>query len=215
LTREGLGVILSALIFAIVISIGARVTGKPVLTIFAIIFWIATLFSVYFFRDPERKIPTGENLILSPADGKIIAIKNEFEPLFFKKEVTKICIFLSVFDVHINRIPLSGKVTYFDYLRGKFYPAFKNDASTENEQTIIGITGDQTQILFKQIAGILARRIVCHVREGYQVKQGERMGMIKFGSRVDMFLPANVTIIVKLNDRVKGAETIIGRINEK
>ncbi|HDP98109.1 MAG TPA: phosphatidylserine decarboxylase family protein [bacterium] len=132
------------------------------------------------------------------------------EEIFFKQKVRLISIFMSVLDVHVNRMPIDGRVTYFNYQRGKFHRAFKDDASYENEQTVIGIENPRTRLLFKQIAGIIARRIVCPVREGWKVQKGERFGMIKFGSRVDIFLPNNVNLLVKLNEHVKAGETIIG-----
>ncbi len=210
MTKDGLGVILSLFLFLAVLVLGAIFTGNTGLKILVILTIILTLFSCYFFRDPERKTPVGEGLIISPADGKIIQIKEVDEKEFFKSRVKLVSIFMSVFDVHVNRIPLSGTVTFFNYRRGKFYRAFLNEASIENEQTIIGIENSATKILFKQIAGIIARRIVCNIREGSQVRQGERFGMIKFGSRLDIFLPLETTIKIKLTDKVKAGETIIG-----
>jgi len=215
LTKEGFGVISIIILISIILTLGAYVTGNRPLVALSVTVWIFTGFSLYFFRDPERTIPLGDNLILSPADGKIISIEEEYEPLIFEKKVIKVSIFLSVFDVHINRIPIDGEVTYFDYRKGEFYPAYKDDASSKNEQTVIGIEGDRCKLLFKQIAGTVARRIVCHIRAGQIVKKGKRFGMIKFGSRTELFLPEHVKIQVKLNDRVKGGETIIGIINEK
>ena len=168
---------------------------------------------MFFFRDPERVIPTDENVILSAGDGKVVEIKDVFEDHFLKSKAKQISIFLSVFDVHINRIPISGKVGYFQYVRGKFVQAYKSIASSENEQTVIGIENDQLKIVVKQIAGILARRIVCHIREGFSVTKGERFGMIKFGSRVDMLLPNHVEILVNVGDKVKGGETVIAKIS--
>ena len=215
LTKEGFGVISIIILASIIFTLGAYVTGNTLLVVASVIVWILGGFSFYFFRDPERTIPSGDNLVLSPADGKIISIEEEHEPLIFEKKATKVSIFLSVFDVHINRIPIDGEVTYFDYQKGNFYPAYKHEASSKNEQTVIGIEGDRCKLLLKQIAGIIARRIVCHIRDGHIVKKGKRFGMIKFGSRTELFLPEHVKIQVKLNDHVKGGETIIGIINEK
>lgn len=215
MTRYGIGTLLLILLFPIILSISAWVTGKQSLFIWSAISLIFFIFTCYFFRDPKREIPKGENLIVSPADGKIIDIANEHEPQFFNTKVTRVSIFLSVFDVHVNRIPMNGKVTYFDYQRGKFHPAFKSKASSENEQTHIGIESGNTKILFKQISGILARRIVCDLRTGQTVRKGDKFGMIKFGSRVDIFFPENIKINVTLNQRVTGGETVLGLINEK
>lgn len=215
MSKEGFGIIITIILFSIILTIGAYVTEKIMVILFTIISWLILGFSFYFFRDPDRAIPQGDNLVLSPADGKIIAIEQEFEPFFFKENVTKVSIFLSIFDVHINRIPIDGKVTYFDYIKGKFHRAYKQQASFDNEQTLIGIENDRCKLLFKQVAGIIARRIVCHIREGNIVKKGQRLGMIKFGSRIDMFMLNNIRLQVKLNEHVKGGETIIGLINEK
>lgn len=215
MAKEGLGFIISAALFSAIMSIGSWVSGNPWLSIATIFSWLFVIFSCYFFRDPERQIPMGENNIVSPADGKIISIEEVTEPEFFQGRVNRISIFLSVFNVHVNRVPMSGRVVHFDYRQGKFFPAFKEKASLDNEQTVIGIENSQCKLLFKQIAGIIARRIVCHVREGRKVTKGERFGMIKFGSRVDIFLPLEVQITVKLNQYVAGGSSIIGIIHEK
>ncbi|MBN1155249.1 phosphatidylserine decarboxylase family protein [candidate division KSB1 bacterium] len=173
--------------------------------------WVVLIFILFFFRDPDRTIPNDPNVVIAPADGKIVNIVNEYEDHLFESNVVRISIFLSLFDVHINRMPISGKIIYFNYLKGKFIPAFKEKASLENEQTIIGIENDGQIVLLKQIAGIIARRIVCYVRTGHRVKIGQRFGMIRFGSRVDLFLPPDTELNVHENDRVKGGETIIGR----
>jgi len=174
-----------------------------------LIFLILSTFFLFFFRDPERKVPEGENLILAPADGKVILIK-PFGNLEFMGGGTLVSVFMSLFDVHVNRTPVSGKIKYFRYNPGKFFPAFKDKASLENEQTELGMENEHGKVVLKQIAGILARRIVCKLKNGDLVKAGDRFGMIKFGSRLDLFLPQNVHIEVKLNQKVKAGETIIG-----
>ncbi|NUM82506.1 phosphatidylserine decarboxylase family protein [bacterium] len=168
---------------------------------------------LYFFRDPERKIPQDDNVIISPADGRVVLIQPVHENKFLKEESVQISIFLSVFNVHVNRIPVSGVVKYFEYMNGKFLAAFRDTASSQNEQTIIGIQSPHCKILFKQIAGLLARRIVCNARENDRVVKGERFGIIKFGSRVDVIVPKNVEIKLKVGDRVIGGESIIGIIH--
>jgi phosphatidylserine decarboxylase len=179
---------------------------KTITAILAIIF----LFNFYFFRDPERTIPEDENLILSPADGTVVLIEEVDEPYYFKTKVKRVSIFLSVFNVHVNRIPVSGTVEFVKYIKGKFLVAFADKASEENEQSIIGIQHKKGKILFKQIAGIIARRIIYHVSEGDTVSAGDRFGLIRYGSRVDMFFPENVDLKVGLKDKVYGGETIIG-----
>ena len=214
LSKEGIPVILSLVLFAAIISIGALVTHGIILKVLTVLSLFLVLFSIYFFRDPEREIPPGENLIVSPADGKVILIEQIPEEDVFKTTVQKVSIFMSVFDVHVNRIPIDGRVTYFNYQKGKFHQAFKDDASYENERTIIVVENDEIKLLFVQIAGILAKRIVCRIREGWNVKQGDRFGMIKFGSRVDMLLPMEVKLNIKLNQKVKAGATIIGHYDD-
>lgn len=168
------------------------------------------IFNFYFFRDPERKIPQSDNLILSPADGTVVMIEEVDEPYYFKERVQRVSIFLSVFNVHVNRIPVSGVVEFVKYIKGKFLVAFADKASEENEQSIIGIQHKKGKILFKQIAGIIARRIVYHVKEKDNVTAGDRFGLIRYGSRVDVFFPKNAKIKVKLKDKVIGGESILG-----
>jgi len=210
LAKEGIPVILALGLFSILITVGAVLNQGIVFKAMAVICWLLVLFAIYFFRDPERKTPIEENIIVSPADGTVILIEELQENEFFKSSIQKVSIFMSVFDVHVNRIPIDGCVAYFNYQKGKFLPAYKDDACYENEQTIILIENENIKILFKQIAGIIARRIVCHLREGRKVKQGERFGMIKFGSRVDMFLPSKVMLDIKLEQKVTAGKTIIG-----
>ncbi|MCI0330738.1 MAG: phosphatidylserine decarboxylase family protein [candidate division Zixibacteria bacterium] len=183
--------------------------GRPWLWLLSFLLLFLTLFFAYFFRDPERKIPSGEKLILSPADGKVVGVEAVSELLFLKSQAQKISIFLSPLDVHVNRIPASGKVDYLSYFPGKFMAAFEDKASTDNEQAAIGITTPNGKILFKQIAGILARRIVCRLKLGQEVRAGERFGMIRFGSRVDIFLPEGLKLKVQKGDKVTGGETIL------
>ncbi len=214
MAKEVIGILLGVILFALVMTAGAVFTGSLATKILAGIGWIFVVFTVFFFRDPERAIPPGDDVIVSPADGKVVEIKEAHEDHFLKSRARQISIFLSVFDVHINRVPMSGRVGYFHYQPGKFVPAYKQLASTDNEQTIIGIENENTRIVVKQIAGILARRIVCDLREGHKVKKGEKFGMIKFGSRVDIFLPLDAEILVEINQKVKGGETIIARLRK-
>ncbi|MCI0419770.1 MAG: phosphatidylserine decarboxylase family protein [Acidobacteria bacterium] len=169
-------------------------------------FLVLSLFIAYFFRDPERIIPVDEAAIVSPADGKVVGIAVEPD------KTTRVSIFLSVFNVHINRAPVGGEVESVRYLPGKFKVAFDEAASAENEQNVLVIRRGLDRIKFSQIAGILARRIVCWKKPGDSVVKGERVGLIKFGSRVDIFLPENVTLSIKLGDKVQGGASVIGRI---
>ena len=168
-----------------------------------------TLFVLFFFRDPERTVPEGKGVVVSPADGKVIVIKDIYEPDYLKQEVKQISIFLSVFNVHVNRSPLGGTVEVVKYNPGKFHVASVDKASLANEQTAMVIASGKHKVLVKQIAGLIARRIVCYARPGDTVKTGERYGLIRFGSRVDHFFPEGRGTQVKLGDRVRGARDVI------
>ncbi|MCY3486939.1 MAG: phosphatidylserine decarboxylase family protein [Bacteroidetes bacterium] len=170
------------------------------------------LMVAYFFRDPERTgPPDSDTLILAPADGKIVEIIQEEEPWFIGGVAWRISIFLSVLDVHVNRVPVSGIVRYVAYRPGKFRVAWHPKASTSNEQSQIGIEHlSGRRILFKQIAGSLARRIICRLSEGDKTKAGERFGLIRFGSRMDIIFPVDMPVEAKVGDRVRAGVTIIG-----
>ncbi len=210
MSKEGTGTIGGMILVAGIVVISAVLMSHWFMTVLAVVCILLTAIVVYFFRDPERSIPRDANLILSPADGKVVEIKDEFENFFIKTKCKRVSIFLSVFDVHVNRIPVSGKVGYLRYQKGSFVQAYKSRASHVNEQTVIGIEYQKSKIVFKQIAGLLARRIVCDIRDGDDVTAGERFGIIKFGSRVDIFLTENVELKVSMNQKVKGGESIIG-----
>ncbi len=171
-----------------------------------------TLFVMFFFRDPERTIPDGRGDVVSPADGKVIVIKDIYEPDYLKQDVKQISIFLSVFNVHVNRAPIGGSIEVVKYNPGKFHVASADKASLDNEQTAMVIANGNQKILVKQIAGLIARRIVCYAKPGDTIKTGERYGLIRFGSRVDIFLPRTAEIKVKLGDRVKGGRDVIGAL---
>lgn len=171
-------------------------------------------FTLYFFRDPVRHLPDDikVNEIISPADGEVMMIEEIFEGDYFHDKVKMIGIFLSPFNVHVNRIPIEGIIEYFKYVRGDYIMAFDHKSSERNERTIIGIYNGKFKILFKQIAGFVARRIVCNLKQGDKVKTGEKFGMIKFGSRVDILMPLNTLIKVRVKQKVTAGETIIAEI---
>lgn len=175
----------------------------------ATVLTILFLFVVFFFRDPERSVPADPNAVISPADGKIVEIVSEKDP-FMGKTFKRISIFLSVFNVHVNRVPIGGRIEKIQYNPGKFLAAFNHKASLDNEQNILLITQGRTQVLVKQIAGLIARRIVCWVHDGDSVAAGQRFGLIRFGSRVDLFVPEDARIAVSIGDRVEGGASIIG-----
>ena len=174
-------------------------------------------FAFWFFRDPDRNIPqiAYENIkiILAPADGKIVEIKKLSEETYIGKNVTQISIFLSPLDVHVNRIPFTGKVVMFKYFPGDYLVAFHPKSSEKNEQTLICVENSSGSIIFKQIVGILARRLVWDIKEGDSVTIGQKFGMMKFGSRMDIILKSDSKIFVKQGDKVIAGETIIGELN--
>lgn len=173
---------------------------------------LLTLGIAAFFRDPEREIPTGDGLVVSPADGRVVTIAPVHGDGLFADAVTRISIFLSPLDVHINRVPVAGRVNDVRYQTGKFLPAFKEDASRVNEQNALHLVDERERNWsVVQIAGAVARRIVCRSKAGDMLDRGERFGLIMFGSRIDIYLPHGCRIEAAEGQRVKGGETIIGR----
>lgn len=172
------------------------------------------LFVLFFFRDPKRRVPPGDDIIVSPADGKISCIEDVYENTFLHSKATRIVIILSLFNVHVNRSPIAGVVKYKKYSHGKFIPVFKDHFCDENESNSIGIehsTG--VKVLVNQITGFLARRIVCNAHKNSNLALGQKYGMIKFGSCVELFVPTNTTLKVSTGDRVKALSSIIGVMN--
>ena len=174
-----------------------------------IIIFVVLVFCLNFFRDPSRVIPKNKNSIISPADGKIIKIK-EFEDPKSGKKLKLISIFLSVFNVHANRMPVDGKFINVKYVKGDFLAAFDHRASDKNERMEISIDTEFGIIVVKQIAGLVARRILCYAKEGKKMLAGDRLGFIRFGSRTDIILPHNINLNIELNQKVYGGETILG-----
>jgi phosphatidylserine decarboxylase len=176
---------------------------RPVWAVFP---FLLALFFLWFFRDPEREIPQQPGAVVSPADGKV----TDVSPVTVGGEKrSRISIFLSVFDVHVNRSPIAGTIQNVRYQRGKFLDARNKLSAEQNEQNVVTVAGEEQAVIFKQIAGLLARRIVFHPRVGDGVARGERVGLIKFGSRVDVVLDANATLTVKVGDRVQGGASIL------
>lgn len=172
---------------------------------------LLTLFVICFFRDPERPIPLGEKMVLSPADGRVIQIEPCLEERFLKGPAVKISVFMSLFNVHVNRIPLTGRIAESSYSPGKFFSANLDKASLVNEQNALLIeTGEGTRLLIIQIAGLIARRIVCWVEKGDRVIRGQRFGLIRFGSRLDIYLPQNARVQVQLGQKAFAGRTILG-----
>jgi len=167
------------------------------------------LFTLYFFRDPDRTSPKGENLVIAPADGEIVSIMPLREDEFLKKDAIQVSIFMSPLNVHVNRFPISGTVGFYRYVPGEYLMAYEEKSSLRNERTLIGIENPKSRVLFKQIAGFIARRIVAQVRVGDHAVAGERFGMIKFGSRVDVIVPREADVRVKLGEKTVGGETVL------
>jgi phosphatidylserine decarboxylase len=190
------------------------------LIFFTLDVWIALIpfillsFMIFFFRDPERKTPSDDSNFTSPADGRVILIQNVHEDKFLKAEAIEISIFMSPLNVHVNRSPYNGLVKDVVYAQGKFFSAFKPEASLQNENISLTLDTKKGMILIRQIAGFIARRAVCRVKKGETLKKGERFGIIKFSSRVDIYLPKETTVKIKLGQKVRGGETIIGEITD-
>jgi phosphatidylserine decarboxylase len=181
--------------------------------------WILTgisvlllLFTISFFRDPARAVSAEPKAIVAPADGRIVEITTVAEPHFLKREATMVAIFLSVFDVHVQRAPIDGEIKSVQYNKGRFLDARNANASLQNENRVVGIESpDGFRVTLRQIAGLIARRIVGWADEGAKLQRGERLGMIRFGSRVELFLPPGTEIVAKVGDYAKGGETILAR----
>lgn len=169
-----------------------------------------------FFRDPERVVPNDEDALVAPADGKIIKVDTIYDGTFYNAKVQRVCIFMNVFNVHVNRAPFSGTVTKIRFSPGKFYSADSNRAALENEYCAVTLDiGKGRTITFVQIAGLIARRIVCWTEVGDGLRTGDRFGLIRFGSRVDIYLPLNVKIEATVGQKVTAGETILGHISEE
>ena len=179
----------------------------------AIPFAVLACYCLYFFRNPERKIPVDESLIVSPADGTVQDVVHLDSDEFVKSPCNKVIIFLSVFDVHVNRSPIAGEIKLQKYICGRFRPAYKDSVGFENERHLIGIENGNLRVTVTQIAGILARRIVSWVTLDDKLEKGELYGLIRFGSCTEIVVPDNVEVLVKKGDKVRGGETIIGKIN--
>ena len=196
------------------------ILGFLIITLAVFYFWgidaaivpaLLSCFFIYFFRNPNRPLPTDDSILYSPADGTVMNIEEFFDDEYLNEEAKKVTIFLSVFNVHVNRAPMSGEIKYQRYTCGGYLPAYKDSASFVNERHAIGLDNGKNRILVIQIAGLLARRIVSWVTLGRNIKQGECYGMIKFGSSTELVMPKTVEVLVKKGDKVKGGLTIIGR----
>lgn len=214
--KEGYKIIL----ITIILVVGIFTLNYLFLCEISLLFWLINAFLlvmfylvVQFFRVPSRLVPEGDNLIICPADGKVVVIEEVEETEYFKDKRIQVSIFMSPMNVHVNWNPISGLTRYYKYHPGKFLVAWHPKSSTENERsTVVTEHSNGKQVLFRQIAGAVARRIVCYAKEGQEVKAGNEFGFIKFGSRIDLFLPLGTELNIKLDDVVQGKTTIIGKL---
>lgn len=210
ITKYGYSTISLVLAFCVILGIaGFLIHSIPVRLILSILIIFLLVFTFNFFRDPERVTPAAENIVISPADGTVLFIKDVTEEKFLKGKAKQISIFMSPLNVHVNRIPISGKVEYLQYHKGEYLVAYDDKASELNERNEIGITGKIGKVLYTQIAGFVARRIVSELKLGDEVIVGNRFGMIKFGSRVDVIVPDTFATSLKKGDKVFAGETIL------
>ena len=198
--------------FAAIFILIALFLGSAINPYAAILPAVLACYCIYFFRNPAREIPADESLIVSPADGTIQDIVDMNNDEFIKSPCKKVIIFLSVFDVHVNRSPIAGEIKVQKYICGRFRPAYKDSVGFENERHLIGIENDKIRVTVTQIAGILARRIVSWVTLDDKLEKGELYGLIRFGSCTEIVVPDNVEIFVKKGQKVRGGETVIGKI---
>jgi len=213
--REGFAFILVAALIAAAGYAAALTRRSWPLWLLAFLLTLVALWVAYFFRDPERAGARGDQLVIAPADGKVVMITEVDEPTFVHGRATRVSIFMNVFDVHVNRYPVSGTVRYVHRNPGKFMNAATEQSSLENEQTSVGLEASGQRILVRQIAGLIARRIHTYSREGERVEQGERMGLIRFGSRVDVFVPPSATLRVKVGQTTVAGTTVIAELPAK
>jgi phosphatidylserine decarboxylase len=210
ITKYGIGTFAFTVIFGLILVLaGVKIQNLFFKYLLIGVGVIVTLFTIYFFRDPDRNTPKIENAIISPADGKILAISKVEENRFLKSSAWKVSIFMSPLNVHVNRIPISGKIGYLNYIKGEYLMAFYAKSDERNERNEIGIDSKYGKVLFVQIAGFMARRIVNTLQMEQPVQAGERFGMIKFGSRVDVYVPAEWNVKVKQGDNVFSGESIL------
>jgi phosphatidylserine decarboxylase len=200
--------VVDGIYYALALAAGGALLSWLTRPVFGLPLFILAGFCLWFFRDPEREIPTGP-VAVSPADGKVVLVRSE-------DELTRVSIFLNIFDVHVNRTPIAGRVTEVKYQPGRFLVASRAEASAENEQNTMTVVGDDgTRVVFSQIAGLIARRIVCYKKPGDVVRAGERIGLIKFGSRMDVLLGPEWNIQVRPGERVQAGSSVLARRKDR
>lgn len=194
---------------AVVVSLALIVFGLPLPA--AVLMLLAVALAL-FFRDPERRSPPGDDLVLSPADGRVMVAGPSDAAAALEGQWTQVSVFLSPLDVHVNRVPVTGKVTRVEYRPGRYRAAYRAEATSENERSEIWIDDGGRRVVCRQITGVLVRRVVCRLKPGDQVRAGDRLGVMKFGSRIDLFLPAGTRLRAAVGDRVRGGETVIAEL---
>ncbi len=205
IAKEGWPFIILAIVVSVIISFFSG--------FLAVLCWLVTLFVIQFFRDPSRVIPEQENIVVCPADGRIVVVEKAIDP-FRQREALKISVFMNVFNVHSNRCPLEGTVQKVEYFAGSFLNAALDKASEQNERNAVLLKTEYGQeITFVQVAGLVARRILCYTKAGDALMRGERYGFIRFGSRVDVYLPVDATPKVAIGDKVRATETILAELS--
>jgi len=210
--REGYPTLIISFLILTLLCIVVRMTIPMLSDVFLILAGGIYLFLISFFRNPKRDIPKkSADILYAPADGKIVVNETTVEDGFLKKEVKMVSIFMSPLNVHVNRHPIDGTILHSEHHEGKFLPAWDPKASTENERTTVAYETSHGTIVLRQIAGALAKRIVCYAKKGEKVGQGNEMGFIKFGSRVDIYLPLTAEIMVAIGDKVEGNRTVIAK----
>jgi len=214
--KEGYKILAGLLIMLAIINVAVRnlVSSEDVVLFVTIVSAALFLFTAFFFRNPKRYILANDDIVLAPCDGKVVAIEEVYEPEYFRDKRLQVSIFMSPTNVHVNWTPISGEVKYTAYHPGKYLVAWHPKSSVKNERTSVVIEDDDgVEVLVRQIAGVLARRIVNYLEEGDEIEQGKQLGFIKFGSRIDLFLPLNTKLEIGLKQKVKGGRTVIARLN--
>lgn len=214
ISKEGFGIIFTLACFTALFGTLGYFQDNLLVLIFSGISCVLFIFTIFFFRDPKRTSPTDPNVIVSPSDGTVIEVEECEENEYIEGPVTRVSIFLSLFNVHVNYVPFSGVVDFLKYERGQFFRANTDAAYKKNVHTLIGLQTQHGTLVFRQSVGLVARRIVCHLRYGDKVKTGDKFGIMKFGSRMDVYLPAWARVTAKVGDKLTGAESIIGEVVE-
>lgn len=212
IAREGIVFVAGAAVIAVAVFAIAIVRRSWPVWLAAFVILVLALWVAYFFRDPDRTGPRGADLVIAPADGRVVMITDVDEPAFLGARATRISIFMNIFNVHVNRYPVTGTVRYVHYNPGKFLNAASDKASLENEQMSVGIETGSRRVLVRQIAGLIARRIANYARIDAPTVQGDRMGIIRFGSRVDVFIPIGSRVCVRLGDRPVAGTTVLAEL---